>query len=240
MKKKSIIYIFIALFFMFLNSIALAAIQEYDLDSSMVLTEYSECNTSDSVGSFSNDNGVTIYAKKVPSHKWYNFWFTSSTTETLTCKTKSGITRTIGVKITEKSKVYDGNGASNESNKSNGNNGTNSNKKNDISGECQDNCNFILGDINDNGYSDDLPSVAYVLNRALFFIKILGPILVIALTILDLVKTVASADKDALSKSLKTLSKRIIYATLLFVFPTIIDFALKLTNVYGVCCIFGQ
>ena len=101
MKKKNVIFIFVALLGLFFNSFVSAAIQSYTLDSNRVLTEYSECNSSDSVGSFSNDNGVTIYVKKVPSHKWYNFWFASSVNETLTCKTKDGIVRTIGVKVTE-------------------------------------------------------------------------------------------------------------------------------------------
>ena len=70
--------------------------------------------------------------------------------------------------------------------------------------------------------------------------KLMGPILVIVLTILDLVRAVTSADKDALSKCLKTLSKRMVYAVLLFVFPTVIDLILKWTNVYGTCCIFGN
>ena len=73
MKKKNVIFIFVALLGLFFNSFVSAAVQSYTLDSNRVLTEYSECNSSDSVGSFSNDNGVTIYVKKVPSHKWYNF-----------------------------------------------------------------------------------------------------------------------------------------------------------------------
>lgn len=248
MKKKNVIFIFITLLGLFFNSFVSAAVQSYTLDSYQVLTEYSECNSSESVGSYSNDNGVTIYVKKVPSHKWYNFFLTSSVNETLTCKTKDGVTRTIGVKVTEKSKVYNENIPDNSSgnNSSNSQNNTNGNKTNgttnsgSTSKNCPNDCNFILGDINDSGVSDNLPSVAYVLNKILFFMKIMGPILVIVLTILDLVKAVASSDKDALTKSLKTLSKRMIYAVLLFIFPTIIDFVLKWTNVYGTCCIFGN
>ena len=249
MKKKNVIFIFVALLGLFFNSFVSAAIQSYTLDNNRVLTEYSECNSSDSVGSFSKGNGVTIYVKKVPSHKWYNFWFDSSVNETLTCKTKDGIVRTIGVKITENAKVYNGNVPNN--NGSSDNSSTNQNNANgtkvngaansgSTSTNCQYDCNFILGDINDSGISDNLPSVAYVLNKILFFMKLMGPILVIVLTILDLVKAVTSADKDALSKCLKTLSKRMVYAVLLFVFPTVIDLILKWTNVYGTCCIFGN
>ena len=222
MKKKNVIFIFVALLGLFFNSFVSAAVQSYTLDSNRVLTEYSECNSSDSVGSFSNDNGV---------------------------KTKDGIVRTIGVKVTENAKVYNGNvpnnngSSGNTSNNQNNTNGTKVNGKANFgstSTNCQYDCNFMLGDINDSGVSDNLPSVAYVLNKILFFMKLMGPILVIVLTILDLVKAVTSADKDALSKCLKTLSKRMVYAVLLFVFPTVIDFILKWTNVYGTCCIFGN
>ena len=74
-----------------------------------------------------------------------------------------------------------------------------------------------------------------MLRQILKFIQFLGPILVIVLTILDLVKAVASDDKDALTKLLKKTSKRLIYAVLLFVFPAILDQILKWTNVYGTC-----
>lgn len=85
------------------------------------------------------------------------------------------------------------------------------------------------------GKPDEKGSVAYILQKALNFIKFLGPILVVALTIMDLVKAVASNDKDALSKMLKTLTKRIVYALLLFVFPTLLDFVLQFISTHGTC-----
>ena len=228
MKKRNVIFIFVALLGLFFNSFVSAAIQSYTLDSHKVLTEYSECNSSDSVGSFSNDNGVTIYVKKVPSHKWYNFWFDSSVNETLTCKTKDGITRTIGVTVTENSKVYNPDGKNSDSN---------TNQGNDNSYDVSKNCDSILGSIDDDGShsKSGLPSVAYVLQKILNFMKFLGPVLAIAFIIVDLVKTVASNDKDSLNKTLKVSVKRLIYAVMLYVFPVLLNFILGLASAHGTC-----
>ena len=68
----------------------------------------------------------------------------------------------------------------------------------------------------------------------------MGPLLVIILTVLDLVKAVTSGDKDALTKVLKKTAKRMIYAVLLFIFPAILDKVLRWTNVYGTCPILKE
>ena len=102
------------------------------------------------------------------------------------------------------------------------------NTSNDSNNETEDvgnNCTSIFGNINDDGKTYDpdgnrLPSVAYVLQAIFNFMQFLGPILVIAFTIMDAVKAVASGDKDALNKLLKTTAKRMVYAVILFVFPT--------------------
>ena len=90
-------------------------------------------------------------------------------------------------------------------------------------------CDSILGKI------DDKKSVAYMLQKVLNFMKFLGPLLVIALSVMDGIKAVTSGDKDALSKMLKTIMKRVIYAILLFVFPTILDFVLTFVSTHGTC-----
>ena len=79
--------------------------------------------------------------------------------------------------------------------------------------------------------------MAYVLQKVFNFMKILGPILVLVMTILDSVKAVTSGDKDELSKLLKKTAKRIIYAVLLFVFPTILNLILGWVTVHGTCYI---
>lgn len=92
-------------------------------------------------------------------------------------------------------------------------------------------CVSILGSVNEEG------TVAYVLQKVFNFMKILGPILVLVMTILDSVKAVTSGDKDELSKLLKKTAKRMIYAVLLFVFPTILNLILGWVTVHGTCYI---
>lgn len=99
--------------------------------------------------------------------------------------------------------------------------GSSSNETEDVG----NNCTSIFGNIKDDGETYDpdgnrLPSVAYVLQTIFNFMQFLGPILVIAFTVMDAVKAVASGDKDALNKLLKTTAKRMVYAVILFVFPT--------------------
>lgn len=157
-------------------------------------------------------SGVTVKATKKPS---------STVTAFLVCTTSDGRENPVNIRVPQTISTS----GSSESTAEIGN----------------ADCGFILGDINNDGKgNNDLPSVAYVLNRTLKFIKILGPILVVIMTILDLVKAVTSGDKDALTKSLKVLVKRMVYAALLFIFPTILDLILKWTNVYGTCGIFGN
>ena len=65
--------------------------------------------------------------------------------------------------------------------------------------------------------------------------KIAGPILVIITTTMDLIKAVASGGKDDLPKLGTKTVKRLIYAVLLFVIPSLLDWAFKLFGIYGVC-----
>ena len=63
-----------------------------------------------------------------------------------------------------------------------------------------------------------------------------GPILVVLLTIYDLIKVVSESKQDEQLKKIgiKTL-KRIIYAVLLFVLPTLITIVFNLVGLYGTC-----
>ena len=110
--------------------------------------------------------------------------------------------------------------------------GDDDNNQNDNSEYVPADCESILGKVNEKG------TVAYVLQKVFDFMKILGPILVIVMTILDSVKAVTSGDKDELSKLLKKTAKRMIYAVLLFVFPTILNLILGwITTSPGTCYI---
>ena len=85
-------------------------------------------------------------------------------------------------------------------------------------------CQGILG--------EDLTAL---LKDALRLIQIAGPILVIIMTIIDLIKATATGGKDDLSKVGKKTVKRLIYALLLLLIPTILNWVFSIFGVYGVC-----
>ena len=85
-------------------------------------------------------------------------------------------------------------------------------------------CQGILG--------EDLTAL---LKDALRLMQIAGPILVIIMTIIDLIKATATGGKDELSKVGKKTVKRLIYAVLLFLIPTILNWVFSIFGVYGVC-----
>ena len=85
-------------------------------------------------------------------------------------------------------------------------------------------CQGILG--------EDLTAL---LKDALRLMQIAGPILVIIMTIIDLIKAVASGGKDDLPKLGAKTVKRLIYAVILFVIPSLLDWVFKLFGIYGVC-----
>ena len=74
-----------------------------------------------------------------------------------------------------------------------------------------------------------------LLKDALRLMQIAGPILVIIMTIIDLIKATATGGKDDLSKVGKKTVKRLIYAVLLFLIPTILNWVFSIFGVYGVC-----
>lgn len=85
-------------------------------------------------------------------------------------------------------------------------------------------CQGILG--------EDLTAL---LKDALRLMQIAGPILVIIMTIIDLIKAVASGGKDDLPKLGAKTVKRLIYAVLLFLIPTILNWVFSIFGIYGVC-----
>ena len=199
-----------------------------ELKTRATLDGYSYCENKDNrtgksfeyISLESSDKGPMITVKKVPN--------IGTKTEYIKCTTSDGRSNEVSVKITQgKSHVpplsyVDGNDNS---------------KSENVSSDCES----IFGDIKDDGKNYDpnnngLPSVAYVLQKIFDFMKVLGPLLVLVLSIMDLVKVVASSDKDSLNKFLKTTSKRLIYAVLLFVVPTILNLVLSwVTTSNGTC-----
>ena len=239
MKKKNLILIFLILFSVIMsprNVFASApSVPEYDLNNYMVLSQYSECSSTENVGAFSGSNGVTLYVKKVPEPDFWNFVRKTTSHNTITCKTTRGVTTSIKIKIKSNATVFDPAGL-NGNNQNVSSNGEEAPSENENSEKCYG----ILGDLKDDGKTYDpdgnkIPSTGYVLIKILRFMKIIGPIITIIFTVLDAVKTVTSGDKDALPKFGKTTVKRLIYAILLFIFPTIVDFIIKIAFAGGTC-----
>lgn len=103
----------------------------------------------------------------------------------------------------------------------------------------------LLANYNDNdekekceglfGNPDDDDSFAHLLQIAFTIIKYAGPLLCIVFSSIDLVKTVVSDDKDAMSKTVKKCLKRVVLALILFFIPTIVNFLFPLLGFYGTC-----
>ena len=88
----------------------------------------------------------------------------------------------------------------------------------------------ILGD------PKDSETIGWYLNQVLNIMKFLGPVLVILLSVFDLIKVTAEQKQDGAMQKFgaKTL-KRLIYAALLFVFPSVLNIILELIGLYGTC-----
>ncbi len=82
--------------------------------------------------------------------------------------------------------------------------------------------NSILGD------PDDEDSVAWLLQQALNYIKILGPILVVILSSVDFIQVIVKNDDDAMKKATKKLVYRLILAACLFFIPTLVQVMLDI------------
>lgn len=93
-------------------------------------------------------------------------------------------------------------------------------------------CDYLFGD------KDDPDSIRYLLNEILLYPKILVPILVIVLGMLDLAKAVMSSREDNMKKAQATFIKRIFIGIVIFFVPTILDLLMFFTELalgYGSC-----
>ena len=73
------------------------------------------------------------------------------------------------------------------------------------------------------GNPSDPDSVAWLLQKLLNYIKVLGPILVIVLSSVDFLKVIIKSDDDAMQTAGKKLGYRLILAGLLFFIPTVVE-----------------
>ena len=80
----------------------------------------------------------------------------------------------------------------------------------------------ILGNVNDE------KSVAWLLQKLLNYIKILGPSIAIVLGSIDFIKAIVSSDEENMKKTQKRFINRLIAATLLFFIPLIVELLLGL------------
>jgi len=83
----------------------------------------------------------------------------------------------------------------------------------------------ILGDPNDEN------SVAWLLQQALNYIKIIGPILVVVLSSIDFAGVVVKGDDDAMAKAKKKLVTRLILAAWLFFIPVFVEAILDMFGI---------
>ena len=93
----------------------------------------------------------------------------------------------------------------------------------------QETCDYVLGPINDKN------SLAHFLQDVFNLIKYAGPVLCIALSVIEFIKAIASQDKDALIKATQRTLKRLIYALILFFIPGLINFFFELLGWTGTC-----
>lgn len=74
------------------------------------------------------------------------------------------------------------------------------------------------------------------LKNTLNFIKFLVPIIIIGFTIIDFIKAIASQDDKEIKKASDKLIKRVIIGIVIFLLPSLLEYALKIADIpYGTC-----
>ena len=88
-------------------------------------------------------------------------------------------------------------------------------------------CNDLLGN------PDNPDDVAYYVQVALNFVKILGPVLIIALSVYDYVRAIPSGDKEILNKVNKKTVVRVCAGIAIFFAPILVEALFKLLGLYS-------
>ena len=83
----------------------------------------------------------------------------------------------------------------------------------------------LVGDVN----NED--SVAWLLQKLLNYMKILGPTIAIVMGSLDFAKAIIASDEESMKKSQKRFINRLIAAMLLFFVPLLVQIMLELFNI---------
>ena len=90
--------------------------------------------------------------------------------------------------------------------------------------------NAALGDVN------DPDSVAWLLQKLLNYIKILGPFLVLVYSSIDFIKAIVTSDDESLKKATKNLSMRLILALALFLITVFVSVMLNIVGLTSDLC----
>lgn len=82
--------------------------------------------------------------------------------------------------------------------------------------------NTILGNVNDPN------SVAWLLQKILNYVRVIGPFIVLIMSSLDYIKAILSSDDDSLKNSHKKLITRLVLIVALFLLPTLVSVLLNI------------
>ena len=82
-------------------------------------------------------------------------------------------------------------------------------------------CNSLLGNPSDEN------SVAWLIQKLLNYIQVIGPLLVVVLSSIDFAKVIIQSDDEAMAKATKKLTTRLILAASLFFLPVLVTVLLK-------------
>lgn len=85
-------------------------------------------------------------------------------------------------------------------------------------------------DLNGNGKIDP-PSLAYTINEALKYMRIIVPLLIIALGTIDIAKAVIASKEDEMSQAQKKFVKRIIAGVAVFLVPVFVNMIMSLADI---------
>lgn len=101
-------------------------------------------------------------------------------------------------------------------------------------------CQSLIGTVSDDG--SDNGSLAWILNKLLKYIKIIGPIIVLLLSSYEFLMAIISNNDDNMKKAQNRLIKRIILAVALFLIPSIVSLLLNIFgfNGDGICIVSGK
>lgn len=86
-------------------------------------------------------------------------------------------------------------------------------------------CDAILGNV------DDEDSVAWLLQKILNYLKILGPSLAVVLSSIDFAKAIVTSDEESMKKTQIRFKNRMIAAVLLFFIPFVVEIMLNLLGI---------